>query len=70
MKRFTLASILDDAVVPVYGPGGRELKVYDSPKYARIVERFQEDGVRYVIVMFNHPSNPPSNDTRYLYLAP
>lgn len=67
---FRVEDLLGDFPTPVFAEDGDDLKVYDKPKYSRIVDRYQEDGVRYVVVMFDHPDNPPSNSTRYLYLAP
>lgn len=59
----------DEKAVPVYSDG-QSLKVWDNAKYGRIVDRFEEGGTKYVHVMFDHPDNPPSNNTVYLYLAP
>lgn len=56
--------------IAVTGSDGRGLKVYDRPKNSRIVERFEENGVKYVVVKFDNPGNPPSNNYEYLYLAP
>jgi len=47
---------------------GREIKVWDHAKYGKIIDRFSKNYINYVIVMFNHPDNPPSNSTQYIYL--
>ena len=55
--------------VAVVEPGTENLKTWDGAKYGKIVDRFTSNYINYVIVMFDHPGNPPSNQTRYLYLA-
>lgn len=56
-------------LIAVEEPDG-SLKVWDGAKYGSVVDKFSKNFVDYVIVMFNHPNNPPSNQVRYLYLAP
>lgn len=45
-------------------------RAWDGAKYGRIVDRFTEDGIRYVVVNFDAPGDPPSNYIDYIYLAP
>lgn len=62
----------EDDIVPALTSDGKTLKTWDSSayKYGRVVDKFTKNYVDYVIVMFNHPDDPPSNYVRYLYLAP
>lgn len=53
---------------PAYDDGFA-LKIYNNEPNSYIILEFTEDGEDYVVVKFNAPGNPPSNDIEYLYLA-
>lgn len=73
---FNLSDILgNDKIVPVTDKNGN-LKVWNpdelDPKVLARVSKHREarGGVNYIIVYFNAPGDPPSNDIGYKYLAP
>jgi len=45
------------------------LRAWDNAPHGRVIRRYSEYGVEYVVVVFDHPGAPPSNNTEYLYLA-
>lgn len=61
---------LEDRGLIAWATYGREIKVWDNAPYGQIIDRFTKNYIDYVIVMFDHPHNPPSNNIEYIYLAP
>ena len=48
---------------------GHGLRVWDQAPNGSVESRFTVKGITFVIVQFDAPGNPPSNQIHYLYLA-
>lgn len=66
IKNSVLLDIFGELVLDEY----QEIKVWDFAKYGKVIDSFSKNYVDYVIVMFDHPGNPPSNSIQYIYRAP
>lgn len=58
------------SAIVIFEADSNEIRVWQGSPKAKVVDEFTKNGVDYVIVMFDAPGNPPSNNTRYLYRAP
>lgn len=63
MKKVTLDDILNDTVPEEPASPHGDLKVWDNQPGGKVVDRYQENGIKYVWVEFE---NSPGE--RYLYL--